>query len=62
MSFLTSTYQAFFVIMPLRGADGKDEDDVLERPGGMVFLTCGILRRVVADRALAQGISRKRLV
>jgi len=61
MSFLTSTYQAFSVIMPLRGADGNDED-VLERPGGMVFLTCGILRRVVADRALAQGISRKRLV
>lgn len=46
MSFLTRTYQAFFAIVLLRGADGKDEDDVLERPGGMVFLTCGILSRV----------------
>jgi hypothetical protein len=50
MSFLTSTYQALFAIMLLRGADGKDEDDVLERPGGMVFLTCGILRRVPRPR------------
>jgi hypothetical protein len=42
MPFLTSTYQAFFAIMLLRGADNKDEDDVLERSGVMVFLTCGI--------------------
>lgn len=39
MPFPTSTYDAFSAIMLLRGADGKDEDDVLERPGGMVFLT-----------------------